>query len=83
MNKIIQKIVNESNIVYVFDVIYSEDTRIEEGHGSHTFYDKELISIKLKSCYINISNEENIELIHRLKKDEIKAIEQLYEDIEI
>lgn len=80
MAKILKKKAIEGDVTFEFDVTYSEDTRVEEGHGFHTFYDSDITNIKLTGAYITLYDDEIIDIFTRLKKEEVKSIERIYED---
>ena len=80
MARINKKKIVDGDVTFEFDVTYSENARVEEGHGFHTFYDVDILSIKLVGAFITIYDDAVIDIFSRLKKDEIKLIESAYED---
>ena len=54
MARINKKKIVDGDVTFEFDVTYSENARVEEGHGFHTFYDVDILSIKLIGAFITI-----------------------------
>jgi hypothetical protein len=72
MKKRIEKeIINENlSLILDIEVIYEEETSTEECHGFHTIIDTNEISKSLVKAYIELPNEEIIDITDRLTKKE-------------
>ena len=79
MKKINKKETQYGEICFEFDVIYQEETSVEEGHGFHTFYNSEELSRKVTRVTILLDNiGEKIDITDRLNKEQIKLIIDSY-----
>lgn len=64
---------NLGNVRVEYIVRFYEESRTEECHGFHTFYDTEEIDKTIEKVYIELDNIE-IDITSRLRKDEISDI---------
>ena len=64
---------NLGNIRVDYIVRFYEESRTEECHGFHTFYDTEEIDKRIESVFIVLDNIE-IDITSRLRKDELSEI---------
>jgi hypothetical protein len=78
MKKISKKETQYGEICFEFEVIYEEETSVEEGHGFHTFYDCEEVSRRVTSVTILLDNGEKIDITQKLTKEQMKLITDSY-----
>jgi hypothetical protein len=78
MKKISKKETQYGEICFEFEVIYEEETSVEEGHGFHTFYDSEEVSRRVTSVTILLDNGEKIDITQKLTKEQMKLITDSY-----
>lgn len=78
MKKISKKETQYGEICFEFEVIYEEETSIEEGHGFHTFYDSEEVSRRVTSVLILLENGEKIDITQKLNKEQMQLITDSY-----
>jgi hypothetical protein len=78
MKKISKKETQYGEICFEFEVIYEEETSVEEGHGFHTFYDCEEISRRVTEVTILLDNGEKIDITQKLTKEQMKLITDSY-----
>jgi hypothetical protein len=74
MKKIVRE-EKESEVLYVdFNVTYTQESYIEEGHGFHEFIDEQEIDRKISKAYIELKNGIVIDITDRLTREEKKHI---------
>jgi hypothetical protein len=78
MKKIVKKETQYGEVCFEFEVIYEEETSVEEGHGFHTFYDSEEVSRRVTSVTILLDNGEKIDITQKLTKEQMKLITDSY-----
>lgn len=78
MKKISKKETQYGEICFEFEVLYEEETSVEEGHGFHTFYDSEEVSRRVTSVTILLDNGEKIDITQKLTKEQMKLITDSY-----
>ncbi len=78
MKKISKKETQYGEVCFEFEVIYQEETSVEEGHGFHTFYDSEEVSRRVTGVYILLDNGEKIDITQKLNREQMQLIIDSY-----
>jgi hypothetical protein len=78
MKKIVKKETQYGEVCFEFEVIYQEETSVEEGHGFHTFYDSEEVSRRVTGVYILLDSGEKIDITQKLNKEQMQLIIDSY-----
>jgi hypothetical protein len=74
MKKIVRE-EKESEVLYVdFNVTYTQESYIEEGHGFHELIDEQEIDRKISKAYVELKNGIVIDITDRLTREEKKHI---------
>lgn len=78
MKKISKKETQYGEVCFEFEVVYQEETSVEEGHGFHTFYDSEEVSRRVTGVYILLDSGEKIDITQKLNKEQMQLIIDSY-----
>lgn len=78
MKKISKKETQYGEVCFEFEVIYQEETSVEEGHGFHTFYDSEEVSRRVTGVYILLDSGEKIDITQKLNREQMQLIIDSY-----
>lgn len=78
MKKIVKKETQYGEVCFEFEVVYQEETSVEEGHGFHTFYDSEEVSRRVTGVYILLDSGEKIDITQKLNKEQMQLIVDSY-----